>query len=1263
MHTRNALYGDQILPIGKNEALPTLRQKRQRGPAGYKPAAGAVHPAMLASLQSMASEEMTVISIADMAAEMCESLERRLRRKLTLSDVTALPSVTESAEPKSPQPAYRSPAPPKPRNGNGRWNPLKRIAKSTRGFAKLSPSPNRDRAERIGHSPLPSTPTRLLFSSPRRPKLSPSKAESPTSKGSPLRVFTSAEPEPATPTTVEAQREESSNLQRARPLPRGRLSLASQLKESTIVDEKPAEEKEPVEEVKTAEIDTALEDSVVQQTKSQDLRSLDVNFGEKTKRRLSEPVRLWSTPELSVDARTNLDIFGKSLTAVSSLAKAAEGFKAAAVDESNVIVERSGGRLVVRFKLPATYAHHFTITEVPTTSSPSQSAEEAQVETETKSSPAVNEDTSAATVDDGDQTLNIWETPMKAPPSAFTTPRITLTRPSEAEEVDDASFMSTDTDAFIGGLPDTPTAIVLNGNSTPVRAPMVKEPETSTMTPTASKRAVTPLSTATDNVAGANNTEDVSYMANNTDDLIASLPDTPTAIVLGDIQTPRPASITAFSTPALPGSAVSNASVMSTDTDQLIAGLPDTPTAIVLGGEPETPQNRGQAHSDVYEGDYSDLYTPVADQTLAVDIPSSWIVQSSPQQLEQGDSDVVAKDAKSSESPPSSHSTITGPDTAHRDTVEQSSTHNRGSFITPDAGHKASPTSAFDKNATSKASEEHADIDATDTATPKVSTEVVTDKDDGDILAKAASEVNASTSPASEVVADASAGTAPIDTAINDTEANVDGPSPQPTPTATIDDKDDQIVKSTESPEANASLSPASGGHAEAAVAPSESVDTTKDSEVDDEVSTQAVEIVDAHEDEQIGGEEMSPDGVVIEPASDVHTKGSVEKGSEASAPQVDDPANESDALTSPPTTPKAPPHLANHAMTPSPKNSQSPATLDTLLESPFQPSSAGTPKPTTPPSRALEHQGAPCEPREDGGAAPAAGHKANFAETQEAANRAYLGKFLTQHKASKAARSAGQGTGASAAMSTGSPKPRVPLGKIDANTTSPMKAAAKRKAEDEDEETAEVAKPPTKRGRKGSVLKPTTDPEPLRRSSRVKAKVQEPSTENSKIPVRVGSSAFEGAATGGETKEADLASVTRANTRRNKGKAIPPAEVLARRNQDPTAHRMQELKEVHDARAARAGKARGKGIQWGENTEMIFDPEDEEEEEAEEAPAKKGRAKKAAKGSEKPAKKATGAKKAEPKTRPATPKARPATPIKRQTRSSTRQKQVTGGL
>lgn len=1260
MHTRNALYGDQTLPVGKDEALPTLRQKRQRDGAGYMPAAGAVHPAMLASLQTMASAETTVVNISDIASDMCESLERHMHPKLTLSDVTTLPSITEAAEPKSPQPAPCSPAPPKPKIGIGRRNPLTRIAKSTRGFAKLSPSPNRDRAKRMGHSPLPSTPTRILFPSSRRPHLSPSKGESPISKGSPLRVFTSVEPEPVTPTTVEAQREESSNLQRARPA-RSRLSIASQLKVSMIVDEKPGEEEKPAVEEKPAkeekvtDIDSALEDSVAQQTKGQNLRSLDVDFGEKTKRRVSEPIRMWSTPELSVDARTNLDIFGKSLNAVNSLARAAEGFSAAAVDESHVTVEKTGGRLVVRFKLPAAYADHFTMTEIPTT--------------EKQSSPAVEEDASTAAIDNGDRTLNIWETPVKAPPSATTTPRITLTQPDDAE-VEDASFMSTDTDALVGGLPDTPTAVIRNDNNTPVRAPMVKEPETPAMTPSANERAVTPLSTAIDNIASANDTEHVSRMANSTDALIGSLPDTPTAIVLGGIQTPRPVSITPFSKPGAPGSAVSSASVMSTDTDALVAGLPDTPTTVVLGAGPETPRNRGP--TDEYDGDYSDLYTPVADQTLAVDIPSSWVARSSPMQSEQGDNDASSNNAKPSENTPRSNSNILGPVTVQDDTVEHSSTHNSESPLTPDAGNKASITSALDKDAT-KESDEHAH-DATDTATPKELTEIATNENDEKRLETVALEDDEG--PVAQI------GLSSESVEFSETsEVNINELSTQEHEVANAP-KDGQVGE-VEMSSDDVVTEPASelhiGGGVEkgSEMQPATVSDDSPTPEVEDVHSTTA------KQDFEPDIQDVAEESTAAPPPSsnEGHTQSVMDKQlmdetSEISTPQANDLAADSDALTSPPATPETPDHFANDAAanTPSPKNSQSPATLDTLLESPFHPSCAGTPKPTTPPSRALGHQVAPCEPRESGGAAQAAGHKANFAETQEAANRAYLGKFLTQHKASKAARSAVQEASVLEAASMGSPKPRVPLGQIDANTASPMKAGAKRKAEDaEEEETAEVAKPPMKRGKKASALKPTA-PEPLRRSSRVKAKAQDP-TENSKIPVRVGSNVFEGAAAGGETKEADVASVTKANTRRNKGKAILPAEYLARRNQDPTAYRMQELKEVHDARAARAGKARGKGIQWGENTELIFDPEDDEEEEVEEAPAKKGREKKGerksgpkkAKGAEKPVKKAS-VKKAELKTGPATPKARPATPrpatpMKRQTRSSTRQKQATGGL
>ena len=405
--------------------------------------------------------------------------------------------------------------------------------------------------------------------------------------------------------------------------------------------------------------------------------------------------------------------------------------------------------------------------------------------------------------------------------------------------------------------------------------------------------------------------------------------------------------------------------------------------------------------------------------------------------------------------------------------------------------------------------------------------------------------------------------------------------------------------------------------------------------------------------------------------------------------------------------TPSTPP-------SPNMKPTGTPSSLEPLRQSPSLHRSGGTPAGPTfaSPSCALEHD-VPCEPREVQSEAPA--ESPNLAEAQEAAERAYLDKFLNRHKASKAARSAIQSNDL---ISVESPKPRVPLGKLDANSPSPVKTmvkgkaeddtgrplsarsprphvphrdingnaaspkkAAKRKANDDDDEDDDsdddpnVVKPPLKRGRKGSALKATAvDEAPLRRSSRVRAKAQEkPASEsNSKIPVRVGSTAFEGPAAGGETMEADLASVTRANTRRNKGKALSVPEVLARQKKNPNARRMQELKEIHDAKAARAGKVAKKGVRWGENKKVVYEAEDEEDGEVEEkAPAKKG-----ARGKKAPSKKATepktearkraaepkssaGVKKPEAKRTMKTRAAGPVTPIKRQTRSATRRAEL----
>jgi hypothetical protein len=93
---------------------------------------------------------------------------------------------------------------------------------------------------------------------------------------------------------------------------------------------------------------------------------------------------------------------------------------------------------------------------------------------------------------------------------------------------------------------------------------------------------------------------------------------------------------------------------------------------------------------------------------------------------------------------------------------------------------------------------------------------------------------------------------------------------------------------------------------------------------------------------------------------------------------------------------------------------------------------------------------------------------------------------------------------------------------------------------------------------------------------------------------------------------EKDLASLTRANTRANKGNAAWPEEVLERFAADPMGQKWKERKEVVDAKAARAAAARtkadGKNVRWAETLAQYREstpvPEDDEEDEIAGAPA-----------------------------------------------------------
>ncbi|KAL2192979.1 hypothetical protein P885DRAFT_81711 [Corynascus similis CBS 632.67] len=95
---------------------------------------------------------------------------------------------------------------------------------------------------------------------------------------------------------------------------------------------------------------------------------------------------------------------------------------------------------------------------------------------------------------------------------------------------------------------------------------------------------------------------------------------------------------------------------------------------------------------------------------------------------------------------------------------------------------------------------------------------------------------------------------------------------------------------------------------------------------------------------------------------------------------------------------------------------------------------------------------------------------------------------------------------------------------------------------------------------------------------------------------------------------EKDLAAVTRANTRKNKGGAVPPPVVLAKQAEDPAAWRMRELKVVWEAKERRKGEGaceeeglegeqggrkkgkkggKAKGVRWAEEL-VRFQPYEE---------------------------------------------------------------------
>ncbi|RKU47448.1 hypothetical protein DL546_008947 [Coniochaeta pulveracea] len=189
-------------------------------------------------------------------------------------------------------------------------------------------------------------------------------------------------------------------------------------------------------------------------------------------------------------------------------------------------------------------------------------------------------------------------------------------------------------------------------------------------------------------------------------------------------------------------------------------------------------------------------------------------------------------------------------------------------------------------------------------------------------------------------------------------------------------------------------------------------------------------------------------------------------------------------------------------------------------------------------------------------------------------------------------------------------PNTRSPLGRKDANSPSPTK---KRKAYDKSDLfkgnpelfSAEISPPRSKRVRRKRTINgqaetslhdntinttlpaqelsedtATDSAQAPRRSTRSRRVLKSPAPSAnaialSLIPVRHGSQDLDKdmptpvvvSRARATAAEKDLATVTRVNTRKNKGTAVHPKVVLARQAENPAAFRLKELKSVFDAR------------------------------------------------------------------------------------------------
>ncbi|KAE8440931.1 hypothetical protein EG329_006193 [Mollisiaceae sp. DMI_Dod_QoI] len=191
------------------------------------------------------------------------------------------------------------------------------------------------------------------------------------------------------------------------------------------------------------------------------------------------------------------------------------------------------------------------------------------------------------------------------------------------------------------------------------------------------------------------------------------------------------------------------------------------------------------------------------------------------------------------------------------------------------------------------------------------------------------------------------------------------------------------------------------------------------------------------------------------------------------------------------------------------------------------------------------------------------------------------LRDFVTRVKANKAAKAA-----------TGLPKRkrslphspiRLPLG-TEANV-SPSTSEAK----EDDFDVSEPANSSNKRRKHDDHAldeDELAEPRSTRRSGRTRLPVKTPLAAPSFIPVRRLGQDSDNTITLRRNEEKELAALTRVNTRKNKGAAVHPTIVLAKKaeEKDDPASRQRALKEVFDEKAQKQKHSKkGKNVVWAE--------------------------------------------------------------------------------